>query len=190
MDIYICKYKNANELKEAFSKLKNIRNKLIILPFCDGTGYFLTRYYYKILNICKQFSNSQNNNVLLCFYLKKSNIKFVNAIFISKGDVNFLFGESFSNKNMEISFKGKNFLILFYFDLYRKVNLIKKKIEETDFVLGIDDEEEAQFNEYIKNKFFSKIILIEKNIQLVFIKEKNILKKDENIIKLNIQNLT
>ncbi len=190
MDIYICKYKNANELKEVFLNLKKVKNKLVILPFCDGTGYFLTRYYYKILNICKKFSSNQKNSILMCFYIKKNNIKFVNSIFINNGEVKYLFGENFSNRNMELFYSNEKFLVLFYFDLYRKLNLIKEKFKEINFVLGIDDEEDAQFNKYLRNKFMGKIILIEKNNQLVFVNQKNILKKDENIIKLNIQNLT
>ena len=190
MDIYICNFKNANNLKEVFFKLKNVKRKIIILSFCKGTAYFLTRYYYNILRICKYFSLKNNNKIILCFYLKKQIGKYLNALYITCGKVNYVFGESFSLKRIIVIHNKKRILFLFYYDIYNLSIFKNIKMNNISYYIGLDNETDVSFNRYIKNKFNKKIILIEKNSNLVFAKEKNILKKDENIIKLNIQKIT
>lgn len=190
MDIYICNFKNANNLKEVFFKLKNVKQKIIILSFCKGTAYFLTRYYYNILHICKSFSLKNNNKILFCFYLKKQIGKYLNALYITCGKVNYVFGESFSLKRIVVTHNKKKIIFLFYYDIYNLFILKNISLKNISYCIGLDNEIDFTFNKYIKNKFNKKIIIIEKNSNLVFVKEKNILKKDENIIKLNIQNLT
>ena len=189
MGLYFYNYCGLHKLRKDLYKLSALNNKIFVIGFGRQTPMFLSRDYYKLLKELKSKSSKYNCNFLMCFYIKQDR-HYLNAIYIKRGNVVSIIGESFTNKNMVIKERNKNILILFYFELYDIT--IKQRINfyNIDLTIGIDNEEISEDIVFLDNKFFNKLIILGENCKVKCKNKENILKIKENLVKYNVQNLT
>ena len=82
MKILIYDYSCFEKLKE---DLKALDFDFLIFCFNKKTPYFLSRKYYKILELLKKVSKERGVGFLFVFYVKKDYRKLVNGVYISSG---------------------------------------------------------------------------------------------------------
>lgn len=179
MEILFYNYKSFDSLK---TDLVPKTFDILVLGFCHGTPYFLTRKYYKLLKFLKELSKCKNCVVVLAFYIKSTH-KYVNALVIKNGEVESVFGEAFTQKQGEIIYNNNRLAILFYFDIYSKID--KEVLSEFSLVIGLEDDVVDNFK-FVNKKFLGKLVVVDSwfNIE----PHKNIDKICENVCKYYVQN--
>lgn len=179
MEILFYNYKSFDSLK---TDLASQTFDILVLGFCRGTPYFLTRKYYKILEYLKVVSKNKKCTIIFAFYLKSVR-KYVNALILKNGEVENVFGEAFSQKQGDVVVKNLKLVFIFYYDIYSKID--KEVLENYSLVIGLEDDIIDNFK-YLSKKFCGKIIILDSCFTVE--PHKNIDKICENVCKYYVQN--
>ena len=175
----------------AFSKDKHLINlkecDLVVFGFCDFTPLFMTKEYLERVRNIKKYSLKTSCQFVLTFYVLIKNKKCVCAVRIKNGKILDLFGECFSRKYLKFRVKSKLVNILFYYDLYGKRGRDISRF--SSLTIAVDNQPFDNL-EYLNNKFFNKLILVELNNKVICENFKKNEKQTKNVIKYHVQNFS
>lgn len=186
MVIKFLRFESVNKTRVLLNKIK-AKNKLIVIGFNKNTVIFLSRDFYRFLNLLKQKSKEYSCGFIFTFYINFAGRKYLNGLYVVGGEVKNIFGESFSQKRCEICFNSFKFLVLFYFELYDAKTKYRVNLNRFDLTIGLDDDEICDNLVFLDNKFFNKLVFLGLNNSLKCLKPQNIVKKSENVSEYNVQ---
>ena len=145
---------------------------IMVMPFCDKTPLFLSKKFFKRLNLFKKLHFEY---IIFPFYVQTIYIKQVAGVVLHKGKVVSIFGEGFSNKSAVIFTCGIKIKVVFHYDLFS----LQSDFSSFDYIFGIDDEE--LYNEqYVLQKTSNKLLFFppQKDNYHVVIKKGKIISKN------------
>ena len=171
---------NCDKIK---GNIKNFKGcDLVVFGFSEFSPQFLEENYYILVEKLKGYSLKFGTQFVLSFFINKLNRRYLGAIRVARGKVLNIFGACFSKKNLRFKVEKKIVSVLFYYDLYAKKG--REVAKFSSVIIGIDDDEILEQTAFLSNKFFDKLILVNKNTKIYcgkIKKIKNKLKICENV---------